>query len=54
MRLLAVAATLLVSAGFGYLAVRNVEWTATWRALGQTDYWWIVPTLFTLALWTLN
>jgi uncharacterized protein (TIRG00374 family) len=50
---MAVLATLLVSALFGYLAVRNVEWTSTWRALGRTNYWWLIPTLAMLAVWTL-
>jgi len=48
----AVVATLLVSAVFGYLALRDVRWAATWRALGRTNYWWLLPTLATIGLWT--
>jgi uncharacterized membrane protein YbhN (UPF0104 family) len=47
------AVSLLLSALFGYLAVRNVEWAATWNALENSNYWWIVPTLALLAGWTL-
>jgi uncharacterized membrane protein YbhN (UPF0104 family) len=47
------AVSLLLSALFGYLAVRNVEWTATWNALEHCNYWWIVPTLALLGMWTL-
>jgi glycosyltransferase 2 family protein len=52
-RWLAFVATLFVSALFGYLAVRNVDWTSTWRAFGRTNYWWLIPTLAMLAVWTL-
>jgi len=47
------AVSLLVSALFGYLAVRNVNWAATWKALQHCNYWWLVPTLALLAVWTL-
>jgi len=36
-------ASLLISALFAYLAVRNVEWRATWTALRQTNYWSLGP-----------
>jgi uncharacterized protein (TIRG00374 family) len=36
---------ILVSVGFGYLAVRRVHWSATWTVLRSTDYEWLVPAL---------
>jgi glycosyltransferase 2 family protein len=36
---------ILVSVGFGYLAVRRVHWSATWAALRSTDYEWLIPAL---------
>jgi uncharacterized protein (TIRG00374 family) len=42
--LLAVAG-ILVSIGFGYIAVRRVNWGATWAALKSTDYVWLIPAL---------
>jgi len=47
------AVSLLVSALFGYLPVRNVNWAATWKALEHCNYWWLLPTLALLAIWTL-
>jgi uncharacterized protein (TIRG00374 family) len=44
-----VVASLLLSAFLGYLAVRNVNWSATWAALRESNYWWVVPALFALA-----
>ena len=38
-------AGILVSVGFGYLAVRRAHWGATWAALKSTDYIWLVPAL---------
>ena len=43
-RLLALVG-ILVSVGFGYLAVRGVHWSDTWAALRSTDYEWLVPAL---------
>lgn len=40
---------LLVSAIFAVLAVRAVEPDAVWRALGDTDYRWLVPALVVFA-----
>jgi glycosyltransferase 2 family protein len=39
-----VIGSLVVSALFGYLAVRDVQWAATWSALRRNNYWWLVPT----------
>jgi uncharacterized protein (TIRG00374 family) len=36
-------ASLLVSALFAYLAVRNVDWSGTANALRRSNYWWLVP-----------
>ena len=33
----------IVSAVFGYLAVRNIQPSETWRALANTEYVWLVP-----------
>jgi glycosyltransferase 2 family protein len=38
------AVSLLLSVVFGYLAVRNVYWNATWTALEHCSYWWLLPT----------
>jgi uncharacterized protein (TIRG00374 family) len=45
-----VLAGLLVGVGFGYLAVRDVEWADTWSALRATEYAWLVPALALLVL----
>jgi glycosyltransferase 2 family protein len=39
------------SAVFGYLAVRGVMFNAAWRAIRACNYWWLVPSLATLAAW---
>jgi uncharacterized protein (TIRG00374 family) len=49
MRLLAVVSALAISAGFGYLAVRDIRFSATWHALGASNYWWLLPALLALA-----
>ena len=48
----AIVAALLVSAAFGYVALRGVDWASTSSALGQTNYGWIVPALAILGIWT--
>jgi uncharacterized protein (TIRG00374 family) len=48
-RLIALLATLAVSATFGYFAVRGIRFSATWHALGASNYWWLVPSLGALA-----
>ena len=52
MRWAAVLGTLSISAVFGYFALRDVRWAATWRAFGRTNYWWLLPTLVTIGVWT--
>jgi hypothetical protein len=42
-RLVFQAATVLLAVGFGYLAVRNVRFSDAWRALGSSDFWWLIP-----------
>jgi glycosyltransferase 2 family protein len=37
------AATLLLAVGFGYLTMRDVRFSAAWRALQTSDYWWLIP-----------
>jgi uncharacterized protein (TIRG00374 family) len=48
-----IALGLVVSAFFGYLALRHVRAHETWRALERTDYAWLVPAVlvFMLALY---
>ena len=41
---------LSLSAALGYLAVRNVKWSATWTALRHSEYVWLAPALAALAL----
>jgi uncharacterized protein (TIRG00374 family) len=41
---------LLVSALATYLAVRDVNFAATWDALRHCNYWWLGPAVATLAL----
>jgi uncharacterized protein (TIRG00374 family) len=41
---------ILVSVGFGYLAVRRVHWSDTWAALRSTDYEWLVPALLVMTV----
>jgi glycosyltransferase 2 family protein len=45
----AVMATFAISLGFGYVAVRGVDFDAAWRALRASNYWWLVPSLAALA-----
>src|SRR5690242_21850952 len=45
----AVFATLAISVGFGYLALRGIRFNATWQVFGACNYWWLVPSLSTLA-----
>jgi glycosyltransferase 2 family protein len=50
LRSAAVLGTLVVSAAFGYLAVHGIRFSATWRALGACNYWWLVPSFGALAV----
>src|SRR5437764_10273847 len=45
----AVLGTVAVSAAFGYFAVRGIRFSATWHALGASNYWWLLPSLAALA-----
>jgi uncharacterized protein (TIRG00374 family) len=45
----AVLATLAISVGFGYLALRGIRFDATWGAFGACNYWWLLPSLGALA-----
>lgn len=42
-----------MSAVFGYLAVRDVDFDATWRAIRACNYWWLLPSLGALVAWVL-
>jgi glycosyltransferase 2 family protein len=42
--------SLLASALFAYLAVRNVDWSGTADALRKSNYWWLAPALAALAI----
>jgi glycosyltransferase 2 family protein len=44
-RAIALTATLLLAAGFTYLAVRGVHWHSAWVALKRCDAWWLVPAM---------
>ena len=41
---------LLVSAGFAYLAVRDVDFGEVWDGLAASNYWWLPPSLAMLAI----
>ena len=49
-RALALLATLLLAAGFTYLAVRGVDWSRAWRALERCDAWWLIPGMAAFAV----
>jgi uncharacterized protein (TIRG00374 family) len=49
-RTLVLAAGVAGTAGFGYVAVRNVHFPDAWRALETSNYWWTLPALATLGL----
>jgi len=49
-RTLAVWVGLLVSAGFAYLALRDVHLAVVWHGLRRSNYWWLAPALAALAL----
>jgi uncharacterized protein (TIRG00374 family) len=40
----------VVTVGFAYLAVRNVDFGELEQSLRETDYWWLVPAFATLTL----
>ena len=46
---LAFTATLLLAAGFTYLAVRGVNWRSAWHALERSDAWWLIPAMAAFA-----
>ena len=46
---MAFAATVLLAAGFTYLAVRGVNWGQAWRALRTCDAWWLIPAMAAFA-----
>jgi uncharacterized protein (TIRG00374 family) len=43
-------ASLLTSALFAYLAVRNVDWSGTADALRRSNYWWLGPAFASLVV----
>ncbi|HYX89047.1 MAG TPA: hypothetical protein VE753_06740 [Gaiellaceae bacterium] len=43
-------ATFGISLVFAYLALRGIDFDATWQALRRSDYSWVVPSLAALAL----
>jgi len=49
-RRLLVVFGLSVSAAFTYLAVRKVDFDVFWQALRESNYWWLLPALATLAV----
>jgi uncharacterized protein (TIRG00374 family) len=44
--------TVVVTVGFSYIALSDVNLGAMWRALRESDYWWLIPTLASFALAT--
>jgi glycosyltransferase 2 family protein len=51
-RIAAICGTLVVSALFAYLALRNIRYDETWHALRSVDYWWLVPATAALVVST--
>jgi uncharacterized protein (TIRG00374 family) len=49
-RALLLAVGLLLSLGFTYLAVEDVDWEVFWDGLRTSDYWWLVPASAVLAV----
>jgi len=49
-RIAAIGGTLMVSALFAYLALRNIRYDKTWHALRSINYWWLLPATAALAL----
>jgi uncharacterized protein (TIRG00374 family) len=49
LRVVAIIGGFAISGLFGYLALRGVNLSATWHALGTCNYWWLVPSLIALA-----
>ncbi len=41
---------LVVSAGFGYLALRHVHLHQVWAGLRRSNYWWVVPSVALLGV----
>jgi uncharacterized protein (TIRG00374 family) len=41
---------LLISALFAYLALHDIDFDETWRALRTLEYWWLVPATVTFVL----
>lgn len=41
---------LALTAGFGYLAVRDVRWDDAWDAFRSSNPWWLLPALAALAV----
>jgi len=44
------AGSFVFSALFAYIAVRDVDWSATANALTRSNYWWLVPALAALVV----
>jgi uncharacterized membrane protein YbhN (UPF0104 family) len=42
--------TALVTAGFSYIALRDINLSLAWRALRTSDLWWIAASLIPFAL----
>jgi uncharacterized membrane protein YbhN (UPF0104 family) len=49
-RIAALAGALLSSVLITYLALRNIRYIETWRALRSVHYWWLLPATGALAL----
>jgi uncharacterized protein (TIRG00374 family) len=45
-----IALGLAVSAGFTYLALRDVHLGDVWQGLKESNYWWVIPSLALLAV----
>jgi uncharacterized protein (TIRG00374 family) len=43
-------ASVVATVVFGYLAVRDVKWQATWHALAKSNYAWLVPTFLAVGV----
>jgi glycosyltransferase 2 family protein len=51
-RLLLNIVTLLITVGFSYIALSNINLTLAWRALHTSDYWWLMVALIPFGLGT--
>jgi glycosyltransferase 2 family protein len=42
--------TVAVTIAFSYIALSGIDFGKVWTALGECDYWWLIPALFAFGL----